>query len=193
LIPGLLFGSRTDVRLDALLLGCLAALVLDDDAVRWMFSFRFKPWMWWTAVTAYLGIQLMYFLQRSRTYSIFESALLALIVVGTVYGTNVRVRALLESPPMKWIGRLSYSLYLWQQLFAVPQAGSSMAIVQRFPLNVIMVFLCAWISYRFVERPFIRLGHRLAPPPTQGRDDLVRGATVGRLPVTEAAQELVAS
>src|SRR5271166_2822961 len=38
LIPGLLFGSRTDVRLDALLLGCLAALVLDDDAVRWMFS-----------------------------------------------------------------------------------------------------------------------------------------------------------
>jgi peptidoglycan/LPS O-acetylase OafA/YrhL len=34
LIPGLLFGSRTDVRMDALLLGCVAALMLDDDSVR---------------------------------------------------------------------------------------------------------------------------------------------------------------
>ncbi len=192
-IPGLLVGSRTDVRLDALLLGCLAALVLDDDATRWMFSLWFKPWMWWSAVTAYLGIQLVYFLERSRSYSIFESALLALIVVGTVYGTNAPVRGVLESAPMKWIGRLSYSLYLWQQLFTVRQAGSSMAIVQQFPLNIIMIFLCAWISYRFVERPFIRLGHRLAPPPTQGREDLVRNATIEVLPVVAPAAELVAS
>ena len=47
LIPGLLFGGRTDVRLDALLLGCLAALLLDNDATRTQFSERFKPWMWW--------------------------------------------------------------------------------------------------------------------------------------------------
>jgi len=33
-IPGLLFGCRTDVRLDALLLGCMAALILNDDTVR---------------------------------------------------------------------------------------------------------------------------------------------------------------
>ncbi len=36
-----------------------------------------------------------------------------------------------------------------------------------------MIFFCAWLSYRFVERPFIRWGHRLAPPLTEGRDDLV--------------------
>ena len=135
----------------------------------------------------------MYFLERSRTYSIFESALLTLIVVGTVYGTNAPVRAVLESAPMKWIGRLSYSLYLWQQLFTVPQAGSSMAIVQQFPLNTLMIFLCAWISYSFVERPFIRLGHRLAPPPTQGREDLVGRPIIEDSPVEEAAPELVAS
>lgn len=190
LIPGLLFGSRTDVRLDALLLGCLAALILDDDAVRSRFSERFKPWMWWTAASAYLGMQLIYFFEGSRSYSIFESALLALIVAGTVYGMNAPIYAFLEWHPMKWIGRLSYSLYLWQQLFSVPQTGSRMAIIQQFPLSTLMVFLCAWISYRYIERPFIRLGHRLAPPPTQGRDDLLRASAAEHSPVTQTAREL---
>lgn len=179
-IHGLLFGCRTDVRLDALLLGCLAALILDDQAIRATFSQRFRPWMWWLSVAAYAAIQLIYFLQKARTYSIVESGLLPLIVAGTVYGTNMVIAGLLESRPMKWIGRLSYSLYLWQQLFSVPQAKSGFAILQIFPLNIAMTFLCAWISYRFIERPFIRLGHRLAPPSTEGRDDLVRRTSADR-------------
>lgn len=171
-IPGLLFGSRTDVRLDALLLGALAALILDDDSVRAAFSQRFKPWMWWLCVGGYVATQLVYRLQQSRSYSLFESALLPLVVAGTVYGPKTFVTTLLESSGMKWIGRLSYSLYLWQQLFSVP-ARSRFSFLQWPPLSTGMIFLCAWVSYRFIERPFIRWGHRLAPPLTEGRDDLV--------------------
>lgn len=192
-IHGLLFGCRTDVRLDALLLGCLAALILDEDAIRAKFSQRFRPWMWCLAVATYAAIQLIYFVQRARTYSIIESALLPLMVAGTVYGTNMPGARFLESKPMKWIGRLSYSRYLWQQLFSVPQAKSGIAIFQHFPLNTAMIFLCAWFSYRFIERPLIRLGHRLAPPPTEGRDDLVRSAVSRRLPegqLVEVADKL---
>jgi peptidoglycan/LPS O-acetylase OafA/YrhL len=32
----------------------------------------------------------------------------------------------------------------------------------------------AAISYYFVEKPFIRIGHRLAPPATPGRQELVK-------------------
>jgi peptidoglycan/LPS O-acetylase OafA/YrhL len=188
--PGLLFGSRTDIRLDALLLGCLIALVFDNGRAKTAFSERFRPWMWWLLVAAYFGIQVIYFCEHSRSYSILEAALLALIVMGTAFGNNTRIFALLEWPPMKWIGRLSYSLYLWQQLFLLPQATSGMAILQRFPINLFMIFLCAWLSYHFVERPFIRLGHRLAPPPTQGREDIARRAAIECSPVTsEVAQE----
>jgi peptidoglycan/LPS O-acetylase OafA/YrhL len=81
------------------------------------------------------------------------------------------ITMLLESGVLKWMGRLSYSLYLWQQLFSVP-AGSSFSILQTPPVSTVMIFLCAWLSYRFIERPFIRWGHRLAPPLTEGRDDL---------------------
>jgi peptidoglycan/LPS O-acetylase OafA/YrhL len=172
LIPGLLFGCRTDTRLDALLLGCVAALILDDDTVRAAFSQRFKPWMWWLCTGCYAAAQLIYFLQRSRNYSLFESALLPLVVAGTVYGPKTFITTLLEFRVLKWIGRLSYSLYLWQQLFSVPTSGSSLSILQTPPLGTVMIFLCAWLSYRFIERPFIRWGHNLAPPLTEGRDDL---------------------
>ncbi len=172
MVPGLLFGSRTDVRLDALLFGCLAALVLDDDAIRAAFSRGFKWWMWWGCALAYWAIQVAYLAERKRTYSIFESILLPLMVVGTVYRPQTWVARLLETRALKWIGRLSYSLYLWQQLFLVPTAGSGISLLQKFPISIAMIVLCAWSSYRFVERPFIRWGHRLAPPPTEGREDL---------------------
>ena len=131
---------------------------------------------------------MIYFAQRARAYSIVESALLPLIVVGTVYGTHIRVAGLLESKPMKWIGRLSYSLYLWQQLFSVPEGKSGLAILQHIPFNTGMIFLCAWLSYRLLERPFIRLGHRLAPPPTEGRDDLARGNATPPVRVTDCPE-----
>jgi peptidoglycan/LPS O-acetylase OafA/YrhL len=172
-IPGLLFGCRTDVRLDALLLGCVAALILDDDSVRAAFFQHFRPWMWWLCVGGYVAAQLVYFLQQSRSYSLFESALLPLVVAGTVYGPKTVVTTLLECGALKWMGRLSYSLYLWQQLFSVPASGSSFSILQTPPLSTVMIFLCAWSSYRLIERPFIRWGHRLAPPLTEGRGDLV--------------------
>ena len=187
-IPGLLFGCRTDTRLDALLLGCLAALILNDDSVRANFSRRFKPWMWWLCVACYLGVQWIYLSQHLRSYSLFESALLPLVVAGTVYGPTTFVTTLLESGVMKWIGRLSYSLYLWQQLFSVRAVGSWFSILQWPPLSTGMIFLCAWLSYRFIERPFIRWGHRLAPPPTEGRDDLGLNLSAGSKSRNELAE-----
>ncbi len=103
-IPGLLFGTRTDIRLDALLLGCVAALILDDDAVRAAFSQRLKPWMWWLGVGCYVASQLFYLSRQARSYSLFESALLPFVVVGTVYGPKTFITTLLEyrSNEMDW-------------------------------------------------------------------------------------------
>ncbi|MBI3474257.1 MAG: acyltransferase [Acidobacteria bacterium] len=180
-IPGLLFGSRTDVRLDALLLGCLAALLLDDASVRALFVGRFRPWMWILCVAGYV---LMQVLHRVRTYSIWESGLLTLVVVGTVYHPEGWIGRLLESAVLRWVGRLSYGIYLWQQFFCIPTAGSRLVFLQRFPVNLIMIFLVSWLSYQIVERPFIRLGHRLAPPSSEGREDLASDAKQGISPTS---------
>jgi peptidoglycan/LPS O-acetylase OafA/YrhL len=52
--------------------------------------------------------------------------------------------------PIRHIGIISYSLYLWQQMFTGPHSP-------RFPLNLVAVLACAELSYWLVERPALRL------------------------------------
>lgn len=64
------------------------------------------------------------------------------------------------------MGHISYSLYIWQQLFLTPseaRAEGLLGQVQQSPvLSVALAFLCAMLSYYGVERPCIELGRRLA-------------------------------
>jgi peptidoglycan/LPS O-acetylase OafA/YrhL len=69
---------------------------------------------------------------------------------------------LLENRGIKWLGRLSYSLYLWQQIFL---GSFGTQPWQRFPVNIILAMLAAVVSYYVVEMPFLRLRGRLLSPP----------------------------
>ena len=168
-ISGLIFGARTDVRLDGLFMGCLAALLLSNRRAQEWARRHLTSWAWWLAVAAYAAIQIIW---RRHYYSIWESAVLAFVVAMTTLRPETWVGYLLEHPFMRWIGRLSYGLYLWQQLFALPEAKFPISLLQRPGWNVLFLFGVAALSYRVIERPMIRLGHRLAPPPTPGREDL---------------------
>jgi peptidoglycan/LPS O-acetylase OafA/YrhL len=61
---------------------------------------------------------------------------------------------ILNAAPVIWLGRVSYSLYLWQQLFLTVKGEP----LDRFPANVGLAFLCAALSYYLIEQPAIRLG-----------------------------------
>ena len=71
-----------------------------------------------------------------------------------------------------FIGVLSYSLYLWQQLFV---NRHSSALVASFPLNVVVAIGVAIASHKLIEQPFLRLrGRRVAPSALlEGRADPV--------------------
>ena len=62
--------------------------------------------------------------------------------------------------PMVWIGGLSYSLYLWQQIFL---NRNSSAFVCSFPVNVVLALIAAMTSFYLIERPFLRARVRLFP------------------------------
>ena len=66
---------------------------------------------------------------------------------------------ILETRPLVWIGTLSYSLYLWQQIFINRHSDSW---VSRFPLYLPLVLGTAMLSFYLVERPCLRLRARIS-------------------------------
>jgi peptidoglycan/LPS O-acetylase OafA/YrhL len=96
------------------------------------------------------------------------------VILATMLHPASFISRALEFPPLRAIGRISYSLYLWQQLFWVPvrNAPWPIAAVQRHWIALPLTVLCATASYLLVEKPCIRMGHRFAPPSTPGHADL---------------------
>ena len=70
------------------------------------------------------------------------------------------VRRVLRWRPLVWLGRFSYSLYLWQQLFIVTKTPD-WGIIRTPFIDVLASVGCALISWRYIERPFLRIKSRL--------------------------------
>lgn len=62
--------------------------------------------------------------------------------------------------PVVWTGQISYSLYLWQQIFCIGKEGWW---IQQLPWNVLASIICAAASFYLVERGSQRLRDRLWP------------------------------
>jgi peptidoglycan/LPS O-acetylase OafA/YrhL len=164
------FGSgidvKTDTRIDALLWGCLAAVAYPYLQAHWKGSaaLRYGIWVVMGLIVATADLKFVEF-------SLIRAILFPAMLLATAMSPGSIVSRFLELPAMKWIGRLSYSIYIWQQLAMFP-AGiphSPIGPIQQFPYNVLIVFFLAAVSYYFIERPMIRLGHQMSKHPTGNR------------------------
>lgn len=62
---------------------------------------------------------------------------------------------------MRFVGRISYSLYLWQQLFLAP-GWERAGFEPSAPWNLLCAAGAAIASYFFVEKPLIAVGRRIS-------------------------------
>nr|WP_320165605.1 acyltransferase [uncultured Methylophaga sp.] len=167
-----IFWGRSDIQFDGLLWGCFFA-VMRRHANTTIINYFSSNIVF--MVTFMLFVLTL--MEWSGDYKVkmfiysFQSLLIALMIFYTSNAQKNILTSTLEIKLLRWIGRLSYSIYLWQQLFFVPNTDliSSMTLVQSFPLNLIVVIMIATFSYYVIERKFIRLGHKLAKPVTEGR------------------------
>jgi peptidoglycan/LPS O-acetylase OafA/YrhL len=150
----ILFG--TDTRGDALLLGCVIALLFVSG------------WRLRALPVAIVGAALVVFSLVSELDSITKIAVM-LAVMGV--GSALLVAGLasaerwpgLEWNGLVWVGRISYGLYLWHFLFTpVAKHGSGPVRIFSVAAAVALTFVAAALSYRFVERPFLLRKQRLA-------------------------------
>lgn len=162
---------RTDIALHSLFLpALLAVLLLKPSFRRWMTVISSRNLLVGSIIA---GSLISEFFFDGRFIPLIVSTGFPLIIISTVLHPEGWLGRLLESLPFILVGRLSYSLYLWQQLFFTHEKGhSALRALQSYPWNVIAVLFCAIASYYLVEKPFMRLGHRLAPPASPGRIDL---------------------
>ena len=84
--------------------------------------------------------------------------LLAYLGVGIVINDAVdhpdRFAGVLNWPPIAWVGRLSYSLYIWQQVFCWK---SPLGWLGHFPQNLVATLVMSSASYYLVEQPFAKI------------------------------------
>ncbi len=144
---------------DSLAAGCLLALLAPWlETQRWYLRL-FRP-------TWSLGILVLVLLtNRYRSYSpiwVFGTSAinigLAVLIHRSVQCSTDWVGRVLNLRPIAFIGTISYSLYLWQQLFLDRTSG---AWVNAFPQNLGFAAVAALASYFLLERPLLALRHRL--------------------------------
>jgi peptidoglycan/LPS O-acetylase OafA/YrhL len=88
------------------------------------------------------------------------NACICFLIVRYTQFPRLFVARMLNRPVVAFFGQLSYSLYLWQQLF-MNRFGNS--VLQSFPANIACALACALLSYWLIEKPMARMRGRLRP------------------------------
>lgn len=177
---------RTYWQIQFLLLPALLAMVLRLQRTRDLVARYLKPWVAFVITVATILVHKL--LVRDLPPLISWPTLMAnayqfiyvfnLWVVATMTHGRSWTTRLLELAPVRYVGRLSYSLYLWHILFFSPTQPMAhitfapLVWLATTPLRYVAAFAVAAGSYHLIEKPMIRLGHKLAPPATPGHADL---------------------
>ncbi|MEW6643451.1 MAG: acyltransferase [Pseudomonadota bacterium] len=152
---------RTDTRIDSILYGAVLACMLElprfDDLLR-----RIGDTAGFAIAIVILLVTFVYrdaFFRETIRYSLQGIALIPVFYAILFNARFGWLRHMLEHPLMTWIGRLSYSLYLWNEvvLSLAPKLLPMQSFWGHYGLGLLLCFLVAALSYYGVERPFMSL------------------------------------
>jgi peptidoglycan/LPS O-acetylase OafA/YrhL len=144
---------RTDYRLDILLCGCALALIWSQPIVQRTLH-NISGSLFVIAIALAIAACLDW---KPPAWLTMLAILMALFPAATVARPASFVSRVLETSGLRWIGRISYSLYIWQEVF-FPGLPPTLGRTQILPWNLLAALGAATLSYYLVERPFIAWG-----------------------------------
>jgi peptidoglycan/LPS O-acetylase OafA/YrhL len=165
---------RTEAAAIGILIAAIAAILLFRSPVRaWCQSWLHPYVALGLAVVVWLG---SYKLPAFSWFFYFATlSSYPLVIVSTLLHPSNLIGKVLEWSPLRFVGRISYSLYLWQMMFfgfgyGVPVPNSRLLFhVQTSLLRYPVTFAASLFSYYLIEKPMVKLGHRLAKSVVPGR------------------------
>lgn len=123
---------------------------------------RLRPWLSLAAACAFamllVAVGTREAIAGEQTWIVTTLAL-GILLLASAFGGPI-ARATLDRGPLAFVGRVSYSAYLYHLPLLLlwnahaPGAGSA----AFFPLYLAVTLAAAWLSWRFVEQRFMRAG-----------------------------------
>lgn len=99
----------------------------------------------------------------SLFYSLLSSSILSIVIISSIQIDSGWFYKFLNSRLFVEIGILSYSLYIWQQLFTYKRVWNDFdSFLLSTILNVLLLFAVSYISYWLYEKRFLNLKKRFS-------------------------------
>lgn len=163
-IPWMDNGLTIFTRIDSIATGCFVALYKDEILQ------RIKPHIFILFIVSFISIFFLrdFYVQSKKIHLDFifvvlglndgtiANTFIAIIMIYSIFGPEGMWFKFLNLRIMNFIGLLSYSIYLWQQILL----HKSPYWVNRMPQNIVFVLLMALFSYYVIEKPFLKLKSR---------------------------------
>lgn len=151
---------------DFLMVGALVGLLANDSNM--LSALRARPALRDRA-SAIVGVAITHLFIRDENLLLaaimptLRAVLFAYLIASYTFVEEGLIYGLLNGRYVTAVGRMSYSLYLWQQPFLRPAdtASNGVFVLSEFPFNIICVVSIAALSYLFVEVPMLRVGARV--------------------------------
>jgi peptidoglycan/LPS O-acetylase OafA/YrhL len=148
-------GMMLHTHLDTIMTGCLLSLTLDGNIWPKFKKLAVHPLAPVAAILFLVMIDGPAGLRWKGKYELtvgfsLENLAIALLLLFVVFRHESPLGKFLNLKTVRHLGTISYSLYLWQQLFTGPYT-------KIFPLNLVFILLCAEASYFFIERPSFKV------------------------------------
>jgi peptidoglycan/LPS O-acetylase OafA/YrhL len=154
-------------RIDSIMIGCWLCVATTDDIWRARVTriatvispaIGWTALMFWTVVVGKFSPAGRFF---PMVYLSVQTVLCTIVLGQLILSPTPTLSLIFSNPILRHLGRISYGLYLWQQLF-IDNPNAHWWMLQRFPISVIVALAIAELSYWLVEVRFLNWKERFS-------------------------------
>ena len=161
-----------ETRADALLLGCALAIAVARPEIANRLQRFVGHWSaGWLALASTIGIASLAAAIGTTAFRdtivwLVLPLVLGVLLLHVVATPTSALSRVLDLAPVRYVGRISYGMYLYQQILSSPvhHLTEGLPYVVQLSFMYALTVLFATLSFFVVERPFLRWKERFSVP-----------------------------